>query len=59
VTAEEMHREQKRYLTDLKTLGRLVSGGVRSMGACYQLIYLRNKCPVEYASLRDIEISSD
>jgi hypothetical protein len=58
VTAEEMKKEQERYLADLKTRTYLTSGGVRSMGASYRLVYLRNKYPVEYAHLKDIEISS-
>jgi hypothetical protein len=58
VTAVEMKKEQERYLADLKTLSHLTSGGVRSMGSSYRLVYLMNKYPVEYAHLRDIEISS-
>jgi hypothetical protein len=45
-------------LADLHTLHGLMSGGVRSFGARYQLAWLRSKYPVEYAHLRDIEISS-
>ena len=59
LTSEEIKEEQDRYLADLQTLSRLMSGGVRSMGASYRLVYLRSKYPVEYAHLRDIEISSD
>jgi hypothetical protein len=59
VTAEEVQRDQERQLADLQALRGLVSGGVRSMGASYRLAWLRRKYPVEYAHLRDIEISSE
>jgi hypothetical protein len=58
VTSQEMEEEQDRHLADLQALYGLVSGGVSSFGAGYRLAYLRNKYPVEYARLRDIEISS-
>ena len=58
VTSQEIKKEQERYLADLQALCGLVNGGVRSMGASYRLAWLRRKYPVEYAHLRDIEISS-
>jgi hypothetical protein len=58
VNSEEIREEQERHLADLRVLYGLVRGGVRSFGAGYRLAYLRNKYPVEYARLRDIEISS-
>jgi hypothetical protein len=58
VTSEEVQRDQERQLADLQVLRGLVSGGVRSFGAGYRLARLRRKYPVEYAHLRDIEISS-
>ena len=58
VTSEEVQQDQERHLADMQALCALVNGGVRSMGASYRLAYLRRKYPVEYAHLRDIEISS-
>ncbi len=58
VTSEEIQKEQERHLADVQALRGLVSGGVRSMGAGYRLAWLRSKYPIEYAHLRDIEISS-
>jgi hypothetical protein len=58
VTSEEAQQVPERHLADLQALRGLVSGGVRSMGASYRLAWLRRKYPVEYAHLRDIEISS-
>ena len=59
VTSQEIKVEQDRHLADLQALRGLVSGGVRSMGASFRLAWLRRKYPVEYAHLRDIEISSE
>jgi hypothetical protein len=59
VTLEEMQQEQERPMADLQALSGLMSGGVRSFGAGYRLAYLRSKYPVEYARLRDIEISGE
>lgn len=56
--SQEVHQDQERHLADLQALKGLVNGGVRSMGASYRLVWLRRKYPVEYAHLRDIEISS-
>ncbi len=59
VTSEEVQRVQERHLADLRTLSGLVNGGVRSLGAGYRLAWLRSKYPVEYAHLKDIEVSSE
>jgi hypothetical protein len=58
VTSEEMGEEQERYLADLQALRTLMTNGVRGLGGGYRLAYLRRKYPVEYAHMRDIEISS-
>jgi hypothetical protein len=58
VTSEEMKEEQERYLAELQALRTLMVNGVRGLGGNYRLAYLRSKYPVEYAHLRDIEISS-
>ncbi len=57
VTSQEIKKDQERHLANLQALCGLVNGGVRSMGASYRLAWLRRKYPVEYAHLRDIEIS--
>ena len=60
VTSLEIKQEQERHIADLQALSGLVNGGVRSFGAGgYRLAYLRSKNPVEYARLRDIDISSE
>ncbi len=59
VTSQEIKVEQERHLADLRTLSGLVNGGVRSFGAGYRLAWLRSKYPVEYAHLKDIEVSSE
>jgi hypothetical protein len=59
VISQEIQEEQDRHLAPLQTLRGLVSGGVRSRGASYRLAWLRSRYPVEYAHLRDIEISSE
>jgi hypothetical protein len=59
VTSEEVQRDQERHLAGLRTLSGLVNGGVRSFGAGYRLAWLRRKYPVEYAHLKDIEMSSE
>jgi hypothetical protein len=59
VSSEEVQRVQEKHLADLQALRGLVGGGVRSFGAGYLLAWLRSKYPVEYARLRDIEISSE
>ena len=58
VTSEEMKEEQERYLADLQALRNLVVNGVRGLGGGYCLAWLRRNYPVEYAHLKDIEISS-
>jgi hypothetical protein len=58
VTSEEVREEQKRYRADLQALRNLLDKGVRDLGGGYRLAYLRRKYPMEYAHLRDIEISS-
>ena len=59
MTSEEVQRVQERHLADLRTLSGLVNGGVRSFAAGYRLACLRSKYPVEYAHLKDIEVSSE
>jgi hypothetical protein len=59
VTSQEIKKEQEWHLADLRTLSGLVNGGVRSFGAGYRLAWLRSKYPVEYAHLKDIEMSSE
>jgi hypothetical protein len=59
LTSEEARKEQERHLADLQALGDLLICGVRSLGAGYRLALLRSKYPMEYAHLRDIEISSE
>jgi hypothetical protein len=58
VTSEELREEQERYLADLQALRNLMVNGTRGLGGGYRLAWLRRKYPVEYARLRDIEISS-
>lgn len=59
VSSEEIQEEQERHRADLHALCNFMTGGVRSTGAGYRLAHLRNKCRVEYAHLRDIEICRD
>jgi hypothetical protein len=59
VTSEEIREEQERYLADLQALRNLIVNGGRGLGGGYRLAYLRRKYPMEYAHLRDIEISSN
>ena len=56
VTKEELHKEQERYLREVRSLCSLLINGAGSLGGKYWLGYLKRKYPTEYNILETIKM---
>jgi hypothetical protein len=59
VISEEIQEGEQRHLAHLQVLCDFLIWGVKGLAGSYRMAHLRRKYPVEYAHLRDIEISSE
>jgi hypothetical protein len=56
VTKEELHKEQERYLREVRSLSSLLVNRPRSLGGKYWLGCLKRKYPAEYNVLETIRM---
>jgi hypothetical protein len=56
VTKEELHKEQERYLREVRSLCSLLINGAGSLGGKYWLGCLKRKYPTEYNILETIKM---
>jgi hypothetical protein len=56
VTKEELHKEQERYLREVRSLSSLLIRSPGDLGGRYWLGYLKRKYPAEYNVLETIKM---